>query len=102
MYFRSYTLRIGEPENNRGFLSSGKVVGWGQTYTDADDVSTFDQFTYPKISMLYQESKTVPSARQQKLKMPFVSNQNCIEKFRTFGVNLENDIRFELVCYFVI
>ena len=34
--------------------------------------------------------------------MPFVSNQNCIEKFRAFGVNLENDIRFELVCYFVI
>lgn len=74
----SYTLRIGEPENNRGFLSSGKVVGWGQTYTDADD-----------------ESKTVPSARQQKLKMPFVSNQNCIEKFRTFGVNLENDISID-------
>ena len=37
--FRSYTLLIGEPENRKGFLSFGKVVGWGQTYTNADDVS---------------------------------------------------------------
>jgi hypothetical protein len=71
----SYTLRIGEPENNRGFLSSGKVVGWGQTYTDADD-----------------EIKIVSTARQQKLKVPFVSNEECIERFQDFGANLENDL----------
>lgn len=60
---------------------------------------SWTQIFYDFTSMWYQESKTVPSAIQQKLKMPFVSNQNCIEKFRTFGVNLENDIRFVLVCY---
>jgi len=74
----SYTLGIGEPENSKGFLSFGKVVGWGQTYTDADD-----------------ESKTVPTARQQKLKVPFVSNEKCIEKFQELGVNLENDISID-------
>jgi len=81
-HFRSYTLRIGEPENNRGFLSSGKVVGWGQTYTDADD-----------------EIKIVSTARQQKLKVPFVSNEECIERFQDFGANLENDLRFDFFCF---
>jgi len=74
----SYTLHIGEQENNKGFLRSGKVVGWGQTYTDADD-----------------EIKTVSTARQQKLKVPFVSNEECIEKFKDFGANLENDLSID-------
>ena len=39
---RSYALGIGEPGNSKGFLKFGKVVGWGQTYTDADDVSAFN------------------------------------------------------------
>jgi len=75
---RSYTLHIGEQENNKGFLRYGKVVGWGQTYTDADD-----------------EIKIVSTARQQKLKVPFVSNEECIEKFKDFGANLENDLSID-------
>ena len=89
---RSYALGIGEPENSKGFLSFGKVVGWGQTYTDADDVSAFS-FNYRYLTVKLKESRTVPTARQQKLKVPFVSNEECIEKFQELGVNLEDDIR---------
>jgi len=74
----SYTLLIGEPENRKGFLSFGKVVGWGQTYTNADD-----------------EIYTLPTSKQQKLKMPLVSNEECIGKFSDLGLNLEDDISIE-------
>ena len=47
----------------------------------------------------FQEIKTVSTASQQKLKVPFVSNEECIEKFKDFGANLENDLRFELICF---
>ena len=43
----------------------------------------------------FQEIKIVSTARQQKLKVPFVSNEECIEKFKDFGANLENDLRFD-------
>ena len=50
-------------------------------------------------SFNFQEIKTVSTARQQKLKVPFVSNEECIEKFKDFGANLENDLRFGLICF---
>ena len=50
-------------------------------------------------SFNFQEIKIVSTARQQKLKVPFVSNEECIEKFKDFGANLENDLRFELICF---
>ena len=50
-------------------------------------------------SFNFQEIKTVSTARQQKLKVPFVSNEECIEKFKDFGANLENDFRFGLICF---
>ena len=92
--FRSYTLLIGEPENRKGFLSFGKVVGWGQTYTNADDVSNI-QYKYFTFHVLYhiQEIYTLPTSKQQKLKMPLVSNEECIGKFSDLGLNLEDDIR---------
>ena len=33
------------------------------------------------------------------LKAKFVSNEECIEKFKDFGANLENDLRFGLICF---
>ena len=47
----------------------------------------------------FQEIKIVSTARQQKLKVPFVSNEECIEKFKDFGANLENDLRFVFFCF---
>ena len=47
----------------------------------------------------FQEIKIVSTARQQKLKVPFVSNEECIERFQDFGANLENDLRFDFFCF---
>ena len=31
--------------------------------------------------------------------MPFVSNEECIERFQDFGANLEKDLRFDFFCF---
>eukprot|EP00092_Neocalanus_flemingeri_P034504 GFUD01037517.1.p1 GENE.GFUD01037517.1~~GFUD01037517.1.p1 ORF type:complete len:430 (+),score=115.47 GFUD01037517.1:90-1379(+) len=60
-------------------LSYGKpiVVGWGQTYTEADE-----------------ETSIVSSARQQQLALPVVSNQQCADKYsQLFRRDVSADIR---------
>lgn len=66
----SYTHLMGEPENTNSY-SSIMVIGWGKTYTDADD-----------------ESNTVSSADQQKLTVPLVSIDDCKQRYLDFGANL--------------
>ena len=66
-------------------LSYGKpiVVGWGKTYTEADG-----------------DTDIVPSARQQQLALPVVSNQHCADKYsELFRRDVSADIRIgEHIC----
>jgi len=71
---------FGEP-GKKNLLSYGKpmVVGWGQTYTDADD-----------------EIEIVSTPIQQKLNLPVVSNKDCGDKYSSlFRKNVGGDIKLE-------
>ena len=75
--FRNLTSQLGEPGHTPPLMDQAEVVGWGYTGTDKDE-----------------EIAIVPTAAQQKLKMPVISNEDCITKFyEDIGLDLQGDIR---------
>ena len=75
--FRNLTSQLGEPGHTPPLMDKAEVVGWGQTGTEEDE-----------------EIDIVPTAAQQKLKVPVVSNEDCVTKYyEDIGFNLQGEIR---------
>ena len=74
--FRNLTSQLGEPGHTPPLMDQAEVVGWGQTGTEKDE-----------------EIDIVSTAAQQKLKVPVISNEDCITKFYEVDLDLRGDIR---------
>ena len=75
----SLTELFGEPGHDSLNHGMATVVGWGKTYTDVDE-----------------EISIVPTSSQQKLVLPVISTEECINKFKEYKetYNLTNVIRY--------
>ena len=73
---RVLTDRFGERGHNNLNNGFGIVAGWGKTQTSADS-----------------EISIVSTANQQKVQLPIVSLNECIEKYLELGINLSKDLR---------
>ena len=68
--FRDLTKMLGEPGHNSLNFGEATVVGWGTTYNlTVDD----------KISI-------APTPKQQKLDVPFISQEQCVRKWKNVGI----------------
>ena len=75
--FRNLTSQLGEPGHTPPLMDQAEVVGWGKTGTEKD-----------------WEIDIVPTVAQQKLKVPVISNEDCITKFyEAKGLDLRGEIR---------
>ena len=75
--FRNLTSQLGEPGHTPPLMDEAEVVGWGQTGTEKDE-----------------EIDIVPTAAQQKLKLPVISNEDCGTKYyEDLGLDIRGEIR---------
>ena len=70
--FRNLTSQLGEPGHTPPHLVKAEMVFWNW----------------------YEENNIVPTAAQQKLKVPLISKEDCVTKYyEDIGFNVQGEIR---------
>jgi len=70
------TSQLGEPGHTPPLMDKAEVVGWGKNGTEE-----------------FVETDIVPTAAQQKLKMPLISNEDCGTKYyEDLGLDIRGEI----------
>ena len=79
--FRDLTKLLGEPGHNSLNFGKALVAGWGRTYNDTADDSI----------------NIVSTPKLQKLEVPVLSLQRCLQKYKDITLNLSEDLRYAYI-----
>ena len=70
---------LGEPGHNSLNFGKALVAGWGRTYNSTADDSI----------------NIVSTPKQQKLEVPVLSLQTCLQRYKNIKLDLTEDIRYD-------